>query len=219
MIIAQTGSEAMKTAVTAACVLVSVFGQSVVALDLSPARWPATARERAEKQETAGWTPVEARTISGRSGVISTTASPIAVQAGLEALRQGGTAADAAATVALTEITTQLGSVVSYAGIIALVYYDAKTGKVYSLDAGYNSYQNETEPKTIPVADMGPLNATFTAMLPRSPWAKRRPRACRKAAKRSSRGSWLESRRCMDDSVVWHLPRCSTRPSGMPSAA
>ncbi len=155
----------MKTAVMAACVLVSIFGQPVVALDLSPARWPANARERAEKQETAGWTPVEARSISGRNGVISTTASPIAVQAGLEALRQGGTAADAAATVAMTEITTQLGSVVSYAGIMALVYYDAKTGKVYSMDAGYNSYQNETEPKTIPVADMGPLSATFSAML------------------------------------------------------
>ena len=74
-------------------------------------------------------------------------------------LREGGTAADAAATVAVTEITTQLGSVVSYAGIMTLVNYDTKTGKVYSLDAGYNSYRNETEPRTIPVADMGPMMA------------------------------------------------------------
>jgi len=38
-----------------------------------------------------------------------------------------------------------------------------KTGKVYCLDAGYNSYQKETEPKTIPVADLGPPNSTFHA--------------------------------------------------------
>ncbi len=152
--------------------------------------------------------------------MISTTASPIAVQAGLEALRQGGTAADAAATVALTQITTQLGSVVSYAGIMTLVYYDVKTGKVYSLDAGYNSYQNETEPKTIPVADLGPLNTAFRRQfLPRTPRANRRPRAPTRAAKRSSRGSWPASRRCMDDSVVSHSPTCSNRPSGMLSAA
>ena len=47
---------------------------------------------------------------------------------------------------------------------MTLVYYDAKTSKVYSLDAGYNSYRNETEPKTIPVADMGPLNTALTAV-------------------------------------------------------
>ena len=83
----------------------------------------------AEKQETAGWTPARARSLSSRKGVVSAVSSAIAVQAGVEALRAGGTAADAAATVALTEIATQLGSVVSYAGIMSLVYYDAKTGK------------------------------------------------------------------------------------------
>ena len=82
--------------------------------------------------------------------MISAIASPIAVQAGVEALRQGGSAADAAATTALTEIATQLGSVVSYAGIMTLVYYDARADKVYSLDAGYNSYLGESEPMTIP---------------------------------------------------------------------
>jgi gamma-glutamyltranspeptidase / glutathione hydrolase len=155
----------MKIAVTAAFVLVAIIDQSVFAADLSPGKWPATARERAEKREIAGWTPTEARSISGTNGVISATESPIAVQAGLEALRQGGTAADAAATVALTQITTQLGSVVSYAGIMALVYYDVKTGKVYSMDAEYNSYYNETEPKTIPVADLGPLNTALQAAI------------------------------------------------------
>ena len=99
------------------------------AADLSPAKWAAAERERAEKQEAAGWTPSVARSISSKKGVISAIASPIAVQAGVEALRQGGTAADSAATVALTEIATQLGSVVSYAGIMTLVYYDAQDGQ------------------------------------------------------------------------------------------
>jgi gamma-glutamyltranspeptidase/glutathione hydrolase len=130
---------------------------------LSPAHWNSAERERAEKEESRGWTPREARVISGKNGIICAVASPIAVQAGIEALRHGGTAADAATTVALTEVTTQLGSVVSFAGIMTLVYFDAKTGKVYSMDAGYQSYRNERDPKTIPVADMGPLNATFKA--------------------------------------------------------
>jgi gamma-glutamyltranspeptidase/glutathione hydrolase len=133
------------------------------ARDLSPEKWPTSEREQAEKREAAGWSPASARSISGQEGVISAIASPIAVQAGIEALRQGGNAADAAGTVALTEITTQLGSVVSFAGIMTLVYYDAKSGKVYSLDAGYQTYRNERDPKTIPLADLGPLNSIFQA--------------------------------------------------------
>jgi gamma-glutamyltranspeptidase/glutathione hydrolase len=144
----------------AVCIFI---GTSASAADLSPGCWPASVREQAEKLEAAGWMPPVARSISGKKGLVSAIGSPIAVQSGLEALRQGGTAADAAAAVALTQITTQLGSVVSYAGIMSLVYYDASTRKVYSMDAGYNSYRNETDPRSIPVADLGPLNATFEA--------------------------------------------------------
>ena len=149
--------------------LLALVFAGVEAADLSPEKWPATERERAEKQEAAGWTPLAASSISSRNGVVSAISSPIAVQAGVETLRHGGNAADAAATVALTEIATQLGSVVSFAGIMSLVYYDAKSGKVYSLDAGYNSYRNETEPETIPVADLGPLNDAVQAVRARKP--------------------------------------------------
>ena len=141
-----------------------VFAGLASAADLSPEKWPVTERERAEKREAAGWSPMAARSISSRHGVVSAISSPIAVQAGVETLRHGGNAADAAATVALTEITAQLGSVVSFAGIMSLVYYDAKTGRFHSLDAGYNSYRNETEPQTIPLADLGPLNAAVAAV-------------------------------------------------------
>ncbi len=152
------------TVVMDAGFLALILATPVKAADISPATWPAAERERAEKREAAGWTPAAARSISSKNGVISAIASPIAVQAGVMVLREGGTAADAAATVALTEITTELGSVVSYAGIMSLVYYDAKTRKVYSLDAGYNSYRNETDPSTIPVADMGSLNTAVQAV-------------------------------------------------------
>ena len=124
--------------------------------DLSPSRWRPTEKTQAEQSEMTPWPP-KAQVISGQSGLVAGTMSPIAVRAGLEALRQGGTAADAAATVALTQITTALGSYVSYAGIMELVYYDAKSGKVSSLNAGWNSYLGETDPKSIPVDDMGPL--------------------------------------------------------------
>jgi len=95
--------------------------------------------------------------IEGESGLVTATMSPISVRAGVEALRQGGNASDAAATVALTQIATALGSYVSYAGILQLVYYDAKSGKVYSMNAGWNSYLGESDPKTIPVANLEPL--------------------------------------------------------------
>ena len=141
----------------AACVLAVAAASAAMAADLSPADWNKDLRENAEKQEAQSWTPPQTRAVTGKGGTISATVSPIAVRAGLEALDHGGNAADAAATVALTQIATQLGSVVSYAGIMTLVYYDAKTGKVVSLDAGYDSYRGETEPKSIPQNDLSLL--------------------------------------------------------------
>jgi gamma-glutamyltranspeptidase/glutathione hydrolase len=125
--------------------------------DLSPGKWKAEEKARAEQAEQMPW-PLQARVVEGQQGLVTGTMSPIAVHAGMEALRQGGTAADAAATVALTQVTTALGSYVSYAGIMELVYYDAKSGKVTTMDAGWDSYLGETDPKSIPVTDLGALN-------------------------------------------------------------
>ena len=142
----------MKFAGAAVATLICV--QAAFAGDLSPANWVKNARERAEQQETKSWTPLGAQTMHAKAGMISATVSPIAIEAGLEALRHGGNAADAVVTVALTQIATQLGSVVSYAGLATALYYDAKTGKVSSLDAGYNSYRGETDPRGISQSDM-----------------------------------------------------------------
>ncbi len=81
--------------------------------------------------------PKEARSIEGKSGLVAATLSPIAVLSGVEALRHGGSASDAAATVALPQIATALGSYVSYAGTLQLLYYEARSGRVYSLNAGW----------------------------------------------------------------------------------
>jgi len=94
--------------------------------------------------------PLHPSIVKGRAILVTATLSPVAVHSGIEVLRQGGTAADAAATVALSEIATNLGSVVSYAGISQLLYFDAKTEKVYALDAGWGTYAHETDPKSIP---------------------------------------------------------------------
>ena len=154
--IAATGANAADRSPQSSSARASEKAEATV--DLSPDTWPASAREKAEATEFQRWDPATSQVVSGTNGVVSATVSPIAVEAGLQALKKGGNAADAAATVALTQITTQLGSVVSYAGIMTLLYYDAETGKVYSMDAGYNSYKNETDPKSIPTADLGPLN-------------------------------------------------------------
>lgn len=129
---------------------------SAVAADFSPAAWPQEIRKHAEAQE-ASWAPLQSRTVEGKAGMVSATVSPIAIRAGLSMLRQGGTAADAAVSVALTQVATQLGSVVSYAGIAMVVYYEAKTGKVYSLDAGYGTWRGETDPATIAPGDLSAL--------------------------------------------------------------
>ncbi|GAA0539926.1 gamma-glutamyltranspeptidase/glutathione hydrolase [Rhizomicrobium palustre] len=129
---------------------------SVGAADFSPAAWPKEIRLRAEAQE-ASWAPLQSRVVEGKAGMISATVSPLAVEAGLAMLRQGGSAADAAASVALTQVATQLGSVVSYAGIAMVVYYEAKTGKVYALDAGYGTWRGESDPASITPGDISAL--------------------------------------------------------------
>src|SRR5215470_19893251 len=120
---------------------------------LAPDQWPAKDRALAEEfQRLAG--PLETKVVVGRSGLVTTTSSPIAAQAGVEALRAGGTAADAVITVALTQAMTALGSYVSYAGIMNVLYYGATSDRFHSLNAGWNSYLHEADPRTIPTCDL-----------------------------------------------------------------
>ena len=84
------------------------------------------------------------------NGVIAGTTSAAAGRAGLEALRQGGTAADAVLATSLAQITLAMGSWVSYAGILTMVYFDAGSGRFYNLNAGFNTVAGEDDPMTIP---------------------------------------------------------------------
>jgi gamma-glutamyltranspeptidase/glutathione hydrolase len=116
--------------------------------DLSPAVWPEGELEKYAKlnlQSGVPKSPVEAS-----NGMVVGTFGPLAIRAGVEALKKGGNAVDAALTTSLAQVCLLAGSNVSFAGIIFMVYYDAKTGKTYSMDAGWNTVQEETDPLSIP---------------------------------------------------------------------
>jgi gamma-glutamyltranspeptidase/glutathione hydrolase len=123
----------------------------IQAADLSPAHWSETQRGDLQARELAFW-PKAARESHG-SPLVTGTASPIAVHAGTEALRQGGSAADAAMVVALTQIARTMGGTVSYAGKLEVAYFDAKMGTVSFLDASWSPYADERDPGSIP--DLG----------------------------------------------------------------
>jgi gamma-glutamyltranspeptidase / glutathione hydrolase len=120
-----------------------------------PSRWPAQEREHYLKLQVAlpprrgaGLSP--SNWAEGSAGIIGSTTDPFAVHAGLKVLQEGGNAVDAAVTTALTQIALSAGSAVSFAGLLDAVYYDAASGKVYSLNAGFNSVRAESDPASIP---------------------------------------------------------------------
>ncbi|MDH4270358.1 MAG: gamma-glutamyltransferase [Candidatus Aminicenantes bacterium] len=115
---------------------------------LSPDQWPREERERYLALEDDIGKPAAAAV--GSKGMVAGTSNPFAIHAGLEALKQGGSAADAVLTSALTQIALTAGSAISYAGVMTVVYYDAASGKVHTLNACFNTVQNEMDPRTIP---------------------------------------------------------------------
>ena len=88
---------------------------------------------------------------SGQQGIVATTSGPLAVQAGIHALRQGGTAMDAALTVALTQVVLHAGGATSFAGQLGVFYFDAANKNVEALNASYATVLAEDDPLTIPV--------------------------------------------------------------------
>jgi len=117
-------------------------------VDLSPASWPLEERQRylTLEEEFNGIHPAA----SGAKGIVAGTSNPLAIHAGLVALEQGGTAADAALCTALTQVSLMFGAATSFAGVMNALYYEAASGKIHAMDACYNTVQNEKEPLTIP---------------------------------------------------------------------
>ena len=95
--------------------------------------------------------------------MIAGVTNPFAVHAGMEMLKAGGSAADAALTTVLAQVALNAGAAVSYAGILTAVYYDAGSKKVYSLNASWNTPKDETDPRSIP--SMGTASGR-TALVP-----------------------------------------------------
>src|SRR5262245_11147032 len=115
---------------------------------MSPEAWPPGELEKYWQLQITTNRPNSA--VEGSKGMVAVTTEAFAARVGLEALRQGGSAADAALATALTQIALRAGSVISYAGVMTMVYYDASSKKVYSLNAGYNTVLEEKESFTIP---------------------------------------------------------------------
>ncbi|MGH7268905.1 MAG: gamma-glutamyltransferase, partial [Polyangiaceae bacterium] len=105
----------------------------------------------------------------GRQGIVIGLTGRQSVHAGLEALKDGGNAADAALTTAMVQVVEMGGSVVSFAGILSMTYYEADTGKVHFLNACYNTPLEEKDPLSIPAFDLTSLKGTpsgRTALVP-----------------------------------------------------
>jgi len=106
-------------------------------------------------QDLEGRVGVPHSLATSSQAMVASITNPVAIRAGLDALKAGGSAADAAIATSLAQIVLTGGAHVSYAGILAALYYDAESGQVTALDAGYNTVKKETDAKSIPSAPGG----------------------------------------------------------------
>jgi gamma-glutamyltranspeptidase / glutathione hydrolase len=115
--------------------------------DLSPASW----QEEYDRYLAAQLVErSEAGVATGSRGAVTVAYNGLAARAGLEALRQGGNAMDAALTAALAQVALTAGAPISYFGILSLVYHDAATGETHTLNAEWNTVLGEDDPASIP---------------------------------------------------------------------
>jgi gamma-glutamyltranspeptidase/glutathione hydrolase len=142
----------MKWRITCLAAVLSVVSTGAQApatvKDISPAVWPKGEYERFIAAQNVDRT--KASVATGRNGAVTVAYNGIAARAGLEALAKGGNAIDAAMTAAVTQVAVTAGAPISYFGILSLVYYDASSKKVYTMNAEWNTVRGETSPSTIP---------------------------------------------------------------------
>ncbi len=104
---------------------------------------------------TAATPPAKHAVAVGSGGAVASE-SPYATRAGLRVLRQGGTAADAAVAVASTLGVTE-PYVAGIGGGGYFVYYDARTGRVSTIDGRETAPEADTENLFIDPATGKPL--------------------------------------------------------------
>jgi len=117
-------------------------------VDLTSASWGPGEFERYTAAQTRSRS--KAGTATGRNGAVTVAYGAYAARAGLEALKQGGNAIDAALTAAMTQVALNAGAPISYFGIMSLVYLDAESGRVHTMNAEWNTVAGETDPLSIP---------------------------------------------------------------------
>lgn len=122
-------------------------------MTLAPSAWPEADRAHYWKiQQSALPGNPPAR---GKGGAVSTALNGLAARVGEEALRQGGSAVDAALSAAFAQIVLGGGAVISFFGILSLMHFDAASGTISSLNAGWNTVLGEDDPMSIP-GDVNP---------------------------------------------------------------
>ena len=129
---------------------------------LAPSRWSDEEQHRwwaIQQAPLPGNPPAQ-----GAHGAVSTALHALASRVGLEALRQGGSAMDAALATALTQIVLAGGAVISFFGILHLLHYDAATGETTSLNASWNTVLGEDDPLSIP-GNVNPGADTMAEMM------------------------------------------------------
>ncbi len=143
--------------ITSVLLLVVLAAGCSEPVSLSPEHWPEAVREAYLAQMESGTdlgAALEAVGYSlettGKTGILATTSSPIAIRAGMNALEQGGSATDAALTVALTQVVLHGGGATSFAGQLYALFFDAASGEVSALNASYATVLGEDDPLGIP---------------------------------------------------------------------
>lgn len=127
---------------------------------LNPRTWPTGEYERLLADQHLVRT--QAGYAEGRQGAVTVAYCGVAARAGLEALKSGGNAIDAALTTAMMQVALTAGAPISYFGILSLVYYDAKSRKVHCMNAEWNTVLGEKDPMSIPgKLDMGNEDGLF----------------------------------------------------------
>ena len=125
----------------------AAMAPSAPVVDLVPTTWQAD-YDRYMQAQLADRT--SAGVATGMSGAVTVAYNGLAARAGLEALEQGGNAIDAAMTSALAQVALTAGAPISYFGIMSLVYYDAESGQVHTMNAEWNTVLGEDDPVSIP---------------------------------------------------------------------
>src|SRR5215510_1927980 len=120
-------------------------------IKMSPEAWPPGELEKYWQLQHDYQRPHTA--VESDKVMVAVSSDAFSARVGLEALRQGGSAADAALATSLAQVALEAGGPTSYAGILTMLYYDAASKKVYSVNAGYNTVLEEDDPFTIPKGD------------------------------------------------------------------